>query len=54
MDGDHPSVGDGEVLRKVYLSDRKTDCKNTLDIFVKDYRLHPPPVCNSRYWEDRL
>ena len=54
LDGVHPTVGDGEVSRKVYFSDRQTGCKYEKNIFVKDcgsyfiYNLIPPN-CESRY-----
>ena len=55
LDGAHPTVEDGEVLRTVCFSDRPTGCKYLTHIFVKNcgsyfiYKLQKPPGCSSRY-----
>ena len=55
LDGAHPTVEDGEILRTVCFSDRSTGCKFSTDISVKlcgsyfIYKLHPVINCNSRY-----
>ena len=54
LDGDHPTVEDGEVRRTVCFSDRSTGCTHTTDISVKNcgsyfiYKLHKI-FCSSRY-----
>ena len=53
--GTHPTVEDGEVLRKVYFSARNIDSSFDAQISVKNcssyyvYKLHEPTKCNSRY-----
>ena len=53
LDGAHPTVGDGEVSKKVCFSDRDTGCKSEKNIFVKNcgsyfiYNLIPLPLCAS-------
>ena len=55
LDGSHPTVEDGEVPRTVCFSDRKTGCKYTASISVKNcgsyfiYKQQQVPGCNSRY-----
>ena len=55
LDGAHPTVGDGEVSKKVCFSDRFTGCKIEKNIFVKNcgsyfiYNLIPLPLCNLRF-----
>ena len=56
LDGAHPTVGDGEVRRKVCFSDRSPpNCREQNMISAKNcgsyfvYHLIPPPGCNSRY-----
>ena len=55
LDGAHPTVEDGDVLRKVCFSDRTTGCKYLTYIFVKNcgpnfiYKLKSPPGFPSRY-----
>ena len=55
LDGAHPKVGDGKVIRMVCFSDRRTGCKHSIIISVKNcgsfyiYNLVQPPSCNSRY-----
>ena len=55
LDGAHPTVEDGDVLRTVCFSDRSTGCKYSTNIFVKNcgsnfiYELKNPPTCNLRY-----
>ena len=54
LNGDHPTVEDGEVRRTVCFSDRSTGCTHTTDISVKNcgsyfiYKLHKI-FCSSRY-----
>ena len=55
LNGAHPTVEDGEVLRMVCFSDRSTGCRHTTDISVKNcgsyfiYKHQQPPNCNSLY-----
>ena len=55
LNGAHPTVEEGKVLRKVYFSDRSTGCENSKKIFVKNcgsyyiYELFKPGKCNLRY-----
>ena len=55
LDGAHPTVEDGKVLRKVCFSDRSTGCKDTTGTTVINcgsyfiYKLQQPPTCNLRY-----
>ncbi|XP_066022881.1 uromodulin-like [Pocillopora verrucosa] len=55
LNGAHPTVEDGEVLRKVCFSDNSEGCKSKTSISVKNcssyyiYKLHKPSVCPSRY-----
>ena len=55
LDDTHPTVDDGEVLRKVCFSDRVTGCKYSKHIFVKDcgfyfiYKLQKTTDCPFRY-----
>ena len=55
LDGAHPTVEDGDVLRTVCFSDHSTGCKYSTNIFVKNcgsnfiYKLKHPPHCESRY-----
>ena len=55
LDGAHPTVEDGEVLRDVCGSDRSTGCQLTLKISVKNcgsyfiYKLLGPKICPMRY-----
>ena len=55
LDGAHPTVEDGDVLRTVCFSDRPTGCKYTTEISVKNcgsyfiYKQQQVPGCNSRY-----
>ena len=54
LKGEHPTVEDGEVVRKVCFSDRFTGCQYDKGISVKNcgsyfiYKLYPP-TCASRY-----
>ena len=36
LDGAHPTVGDGKVIRMVCFSDRRTGCKHSIIISVKN------------------
>ena len=55
LDGAHPAVEDGEVLRKVCFSDRSTGCMIIRATIVKNcgsyfiYKLQRSPQCNLRY-----
>ena len=55
LDGAHPTVEDGEILRTVCFSDRSTGCKFSQVTIVKNcgsyfiYKLRPVINCNSRY-----
>ena len=55
LNGAHPTVEDGEVLRKVCFSDRSTGCKHKKATTVKNcgsyfiYKLQQASKCNSRY-----
>ena len=55
LDGAHPTVEDGEILRTVCFSDRSTGCKFSTHISVKIcgsyfiYKLRPVIICGSRY-----
>ena len=55
LNGSHPTVEDGEVLRAVCFSDRFTGCKYSKVTIVKNcgsyfiYKLQQPPGCKSRY-----
>ena len=55
LDGVHPTVEDGEVLRDVCHSDRSTGCKHRVKISVKNcesyfiYRLFKTRGCPMRY-----
>ena len=55
LKGAHPTVGDGEVQRRVCFSDRSTGCRDSKSILVKNcrsyfiYKLFPPSSCFSRY-----
>ena len=55
LDGAHPTVEDGEVLRTVCFSDRSSGCKVSKEISVKScgsyfiYKLRQLSMCNSRY-----
>ena len=55
LQGAHPTVEDGKVLRKVCFSDRSTDCKDLKTILVKNcgsyyiYELLKPSKCDLRY-----
>ena len=55
LDGAHPTVEDGYVLRKVCFSDRSAGCKYSITIIVKNsgsnfiYKHEHPPGCLSRY-----
>ena len=55
LDGAHPTVEDGYVLRTVCFSDRSAGCKYSITISVKNcgsnfiYKLEHPPACLSRY-----
>ena len=55
LDGAHPTVKDGEVLRAVCFSDRSTGCKHITQISVKNcssyyiYKLYQPSRCPSRF-----
>ena len=55
LDDTHPTVDDGEVLRKVCFSDRATGCKYSTHIFVKNcgfyfiYKLQNTIGCPTRY-----
>ena len=55
LDGAHPTVEDGEVLRKVCFSDRLSGCRYSNNIYVKNcghyfiYKLKAPRACDTRY-----
>ena len=55
LNGAHPTVEDGEVLRKVCFSDKSNGCKSKTSISVKNcssyyiYKLYKPLLCPSRY-----
>ena len=55
LDGAHPTVEDGEVLRKVCFSDRLSGCRYSNNIYVKNcghyfiYKLMAPRACDTRY-----
>ena len=58
LDGDHPTVEDGEVHRKVCFSNRPSTtplCRYSTKIYVKNcgsyfiYRLIAPHACHTRY-----
>ena len=55
LNGAHPTVGDGKVIRKVCFSNRDTGCRSMTYIFVTNcgsfyiYKPSQPPVCDSRY-----
>ena len=55
LNGTHPKVKDGEVLRTVCFSDPSTGCKYSKVTIVKDcgsyfiYKIQQPPGCKSRY-----
>ena len=55
LDGTHPAVEDGEVVRKVCFTDRSSGCKATKTTSVKNcgsyfiYKLQQPSYCNYRY-----
>ena len=55
LDSAHPTVEDGEVLRKVCFSDRAIGCKGSMAIYVKNcssyyiYELVQPPFCSVRF-----
>ena len=55
LNGVHPTVEDGEVLRTVCFNDRNEGCKHETNIYVKNcgsyfiYKLHHSPGCASRY-----
>ena len=55
LDGAHPTVEDGEILRTVCFSSRFAGCKLLTDISVKIcgsyfiYKLGPVFLCDSRY-----
>ena len=54
LNGAHPTVEDGEVLRRVCFSDRSAGCRHYHGIVLKNcgsyfiYKLYPPR-CYSRY-----
>ena len=55
LDGAEPTVGDGEVIRKVCFAKRTEFCEYSKRIMMKNcgsyfiYKLGQPPICNSRY-----
>ena len=55
LDGAHPTVEDGKVIRIVCFSDRYARCKYSKQIFVKNcgsyfiYNLRWTSSCNLRY-----
>ena len=55
LNGTHPKVKDGEVLRTVCFSDPSTGCKYSKVTIVKNcgsyfiYKIQQPPGCKSRY-----
>ena len=55
LDDTHPTVEDGNVLRKVCFSDRFSRCKSEIRVVIKNcgsffiYKLRMPPTCNLRY-----
>ena len=55
LSGDHPTVAEGTVQRKVCIHSFGDCCKTSLFIQVKNcsfyyiYKLHDPSTCNTRY-----